>query len=270
MEPETEQAGEEEAASSEETAKEQKAFRAATEIMTSEKTYVNDLKLLDEFMKLVKVGNILSEENLDGIFSNLQHILILNTLLLKEFEIRIENWDTNPKISDVLVKQGPFLKVYAEYSRDNEAAQQLFFDCRTNSPVFEEIVENFEENPRSRGVKLQAHLVSPVQRLMRYKMLLEAYLKHQHGETLDFEDTKEALKIVSDVASAVNWSFSVDDEQRRMHELQERVGDYGLVQSARRLLKDGSVVNSLRNKVSIPAYLILVTDSLIWAHHKVV
>merc|ERR1712223_2231900 len=43
--------------------------------------------------------------------------MMFNSELLKDFEDRIENWDSLKKIADVLVKKGPFLRLYATYLR---------------------------------------------------------------------------------------------------------------------------------------------------------
>ena len=49
-------------------------------------------------------------------------------------------------------------------------------------------------------------MLAPVQRIPRYKILLEAYLKNQDADSEDFEDSENALKIVSRVADSTNRS----------------------------------------------------------------
>jgi FYVE/RhoGEF/PH domain-containing protein 5/6 len=51
---------------------------------------------------------------------------------------------------------------------------------------------------------LQHFLLKPVQRLPQYRLLLEDYLKHLHPDSPDFDDTANALRIVSDAAEHAN------------------------------------------------------------------
>ena len=47
-------------------------------------------------------------------------------------------------------------------------------------------------------------MLKPVQRLPQYKLLLEDYLKHLDTDSIDWDDTTLALKIVSDAAEHAN------------------------------------------------------------------
>lgn len=247
--------------------KQTKLFAAASEIMTSEKAYVNDLKILNEFRKLIEVR--LTKDEISIIFSNLSNILDFNSDLLKQFESRIEKWATYPKIADVLVKQGPFLRVYEDYVKNFADAQKMFINLCANNPDLKKDVECFESHPRCRNVKLVHHLLSPVQRSMRYKPLLEAYLKQQEGNSIDLEDSKCALNLLSEIASSGNSRFSLREQYQKIVELQKRLGDFKLIKSSRNLLKESDMVKSGEGEVSIPFHLILVTDSLIYAKYKV-
>ena len=244
-------------------------FAAASEIMTSEKAYVNDLTILNDFRKLVIESLLLPKEEISIIFCNLPNLLDLNSELLKQFELRIEKWNIYPKIADVLVNQGPFLMLYEDYVKGYEEAQKLFTKLCANYPEFRKIVECFESKPSCRNVKLVHHLLSPVQRLMRYKMLVEAYLKHQDENSIDLECSKCAVHLLSEIANRVNSRFTLDEQHQQVVGLQKRLGDYELIKHSRKLLKEGAMVKSGEKEVSIPWYLILVTDCLIYANYKV-
>ena len=51
------------------------------------------------------------------LFSNLPELMMLNEDLLRDFEERINNWDDIKKIADVIIKKGPYLKLYCVYIR---------------------------------------------------------------------------------------------------------------------------------------------------------
>ena len=253
-----------------------KCWHAVQEIMSSEKSYVNILLILDEFKKRVE-SEIprTSEEGCHifqiSLFSILPSLLMLNTHLLEEFEERVANWNTHKKIADVLVKKGNFLRIYSTYSDTFEKTSSIFEDCTRKYQSFAKIVKEVQSLPLCQGLGLQMHLLAPVQRLPRYKMLLETYLKYQEEDAEDYEDTKDAIRIVSSVTTDSNKWFHEKEMRETMKVLQERVGPgFELIQAARSLLKEGSLDNVTLWEVPQPCHAILVTDSLLVACHTVI
>ena len=154
-----------------------KCWNAAQEIMTSEKSYVEVLKLLDEFKKRIEKkipktseeGGRIYQMNL---FSILPQLLMLNSMLLEQFESRTRNWVSHPKIADVLAKNGAFLRIYSTYMDTFENTTLIFEECFKKYKNFSKIVKDLEKLPMCQGLGLSMHLLAPVQRLPRYKMLL--------------------------------------------------------------------------------------------------
>ena len=66
--------------------------------------------------------------------------------------------------------------------------------------------------PESRGLILQAFLVLPVQRIPRYKLLLEDLLKKTPPSHIDYLDLKRAISLISEIAIFFN-------ETIRTHEM---------------------------------------------------
>ena len=113
-----------------------KLFFIAQEIMTSEKVYVDVLRLLNtEFREYVQKARqesksgIMPDQDFVKLFSNLPELQMLNEDLLRDFEARIENWGNTKKISDVIVRKGPYLKLYTVYIRDFSAMNFHFEEC---------------------------------------------------------------------------------------------------------------------------------------------
>ncbi len=198
-------------AMTEERKRERKVFYIAREVMTSERVFVDCLRLLNaEFREFVQAARresksgILSDADFSRLFSNLPELQTLNEDLLQDFEDRIENWDTSKKIADVIVKKGPFLKLYTTYIREFSAVNHHFDECCNRHPKFAKLVKEFEKKEICRNLKLKHFMLRPVQRLPQYKLLLEDYLKHLREDSEDFDDTTIALRIVSDAAEHAN------------------------------------------------------------------
>ena len=191
--------------------REKKVYYIAKEVTTSEKVYVDVLRLLNiEFRDYVQrarfesKSGIMPDQDFVKLFSNLPELMMLNEDLLRDFEERISNWDDIKKIADVIIKKGPYLKLYTVYIRDFSAMNFHFDECCQRYAKFGKLVKEFEKLPRCQNLKLKHFMLKPVQRLPQYKLLLEDYLKHLATDSADFDDTTLALKIVSDAAEHAN------------------------------------------------------------------
>jgi hypothetical protein len=126
-----------------------KIFFIAKEIMTSEKAYVNVIRLVNidfrEFLQKArqeaKAKSILSDQDFAKLFSNLAELMILNEDLLQDFENRIRNWESQKKIADVIVKKGPYLKLYTVFIRDFSSMNLHFDECCQKYPKFAKLVK---------------------------------------------------------------------------------------------------------------------------------
>ena len=190
---------------------EKKVYYIAKEVMTSERVYVDVLRLLNiEFRDYVQrarfesKSGIMPDQDFVKLFSNLPELMMLNEDLLRDFEERISNWDDIKKIADVIIKKGPYLKLYTVYIRDFSAMNFHFDECCQRYPKFGKLVKEFEKLPRCQHLKLKHFMLKPVQRLPQYRLLLDDYLKHLATDSADFDDCTLALKIVSDAAEHAN------------------------------------------------------------------
>ena len=52
--------------------------------------------------------------------------------------------DNNPKIADIFVRKGPFLKLYTGYIREFESMSATLVDAKKRYPEFEGVVRQFE------------------------------------------------------------------------------------------------------------------------------
>ena len=191
--------------------RERKLHLCAREIMTTERTFVECLTLINvEFRSFVEnrirdTGkDIIPLEDFRKIFKHLPQLLASNQELLNDFEDRVENWDSNKKIADVIVKKGPFLRLYTHYIKDFECLCVHLEQCSKKYPEFKAVVSEYEKLPQCHNLRLSHFLLKPVQRLPQYKLMLEEYMKHLEPDSLDFDDTTQALTIVASAAEHAN------------------------------------------------------------------
>ncbi|KAF4529031.1 hypothetical protein B566_EDAN010519 [Ephemera danica] len=247
-----------------------KAFQIAEEIMTSERVFVDVLKLLSvDFHAFVESANkdyktpVIVEGDLSKIFNHLPQLLQLNNELLKDLEQRISSWSKHEKIADVIVKKGPFLKLYTSYIQNFENQCTFLDECCQKNTAFAKIVQDFELSPRCKKLSLKHYMLKPVQRVPQYRLLLENYLKCLQPDSLDYADTNTALQIVCEVADHANRSMKEGDALSKLLQLQSLLGHYELIKPGRILKREGELLKVCRKGMQ-PRYFILLNDCLLY------
>ncbi|CAH6792060.1 Fgd4 [Phodopus roborovskii] len=86
-------------------------------------------------------------EMVNKIFSNISSINAFHSkFLLPELEKRMHEWETTPRIGDILQKLAPFLKMYGEYVKGFDNAVELVKTMTERVPQFKSVTEEIQEN----------------------------------------------------------------------------------------------------------------------------
>ncbi|KAG9336033.1 hypothetical protein JZ751_003292 [Albula glossodonta] len=85
-----------------------------------------------------------------GIFSNICSIYCFHQqFLLPALEKRMEEWELNPRIGDILQKLAPFLKMYGEYVKNFDRAMELVNTWMERSSQFKAIIQDIQIKRRA-------------------------------------------------------------------------------------------------------------------------
>ncbi|KAI9543016.1 hypothetical protein NQZ68_013947 [Dissostichus eleginoides] len=251
--------------------KRKKLVHIAQEIMSSEKVFVDVLKLLhidfrDAVAKATRQNGkpVVDERILSQILYYLPQLYQLNRDLQRELEDRVAHWSDHQRLSDIFVQKGPYLKMYSTYIRqfDNNVAL-LDEQCRKNT-AFAAVVKEFEMSPRCASLALKHYLLKPVQRIPQYQLLLTDYLKNLPEDSEDYKDTQAALGIVKEVANHANDIMKQGDNFQKLMQIQYSLnGHHEIVQPGRVFLKEGTLMK-LSRKVMQPRVFFLFNDALMY------
>ncbi|XP_059361481.1 FYVE, RhoGEF and PH domain-containing protein 6 isoform X1 [Carassius carassius] len=254
-----------------ERAKRNKVVHIAMEIMSSEKVFVDVLKLLhidfrDAVAKATRASGkpLVEEKVLNQILYYLPQLYELNKDLLKELEERVAHWSDHQRLADIFVQKGPYLKMYSTYIREFDHNVALLDEqCRKNPP-FANVVRQFETSPRCASLALKHYLLKPVQRIPQYQLLLTDYLKNLPEDSSDYKDTQTALSVVKEVANHANDIMKQGDNFQKLMQVQYSLnGHHEIVQPGRVFLKEGTLMK-LSRKVMQPRMFFLFNDILLY------
>ncbi|CAO2631005.1 FYVE, RhoGEF and PH domain-containing protein 4 [Lemmus lemmus] len=250
---------------------EQKLHKIASELLLTERAYVSRLNLLDQvfYCKLLEEANRGSfpAEMVNKIFSNISSINAFHSkFLLPELEKRMQEWETTPRIGDILQKLAPFLKMYGEYVKGFDNAVELVKNMTERVPQFKAVTEEIQKQKICGSLTLQHHMLEPIQRIPRYEMLLKDYLKKLSPESPDWNDARKSLEIISTAASHSNSAIRKMENLKKLLEIYEMLGEEeDIVNPSNELIKEGQILKlAARNTSAQERYLFLFNNMLLY------
>uniref|UniRef100_A0A2R9A8F3 FYVE, RhoGEF and PH domain containing 3 n=1 Tax=Pan paniscus TaxID=9597 RepID=A0A2R9A8F3_PANPA len=250
----------------------QKLLHIAQELLHTEETYVKRLHLLDQVFctRLTDAG--IPPEVIMGIFSNISSIHRFHgQFLLPELKTRItEEWDTNPRLGDILQKLAPFLKMYGEYVKNFDRAVGLVSTWTQRSPLFKDVVHSIQKQEVCGNLTLQHHMLEPVQRVPRYELLLKDYLKRLPQDAPDRKDAERSLELISTAANHSNAAIRKVEKMHKLLEVYEQLGgEEDIVNPANELIKEGQIQKlSAKNGTPQDRHLFLFNSMILYCVPK--
>jgi hypothetical protein len=156
-------------------------LRAIEEIFTSEKAYQKQLDtLMHFFVNPLKDQNIIDSVTHINLFGQLEIIHNLNKELLNELEDDLDN------VAYGFIKLAPFFKLYSVYAFDYKNSLFTIQTLTLKNSVFRKFLEKTESRPEVQ-MKLQSLLIAPIQRVPRYRLLLQQVLLYTSPSDSDFK-----------------------------------------------------------------------------------
>ncbi|KAJ8670649.1 hypothetical protein QAD02_001908 [Eretmocerus hayati] len=231
------------------------------EILSSEVKYLGQLEIIKEyFMKPMLEKKLLSQTAYTTLFENIDTLYNVNGELLRELKQNPEN------VANAFCKLAPFLKLYSVYAYNYKRALVLLQDIQQNDPVTSEFISNQETRPEV-GNKLSALLIAPIQRVPRYRLLLQEVIRHTLPRQKEYNDLQASLVEIEKVASHINALVAEYEDTQKLLELQKRISGRGvsLVKPGRKLIRQGPLMRvSRRGNSSFRRHFVLLSDTLLY------
>ncbi|KAL0967273.1 hypothetical protein UPYG_G00250160 [Umbra pygmaea] len=198
------------------------------ELVDTEKSYVKDLGcLFDIYLTPLQSETFLSQDEMESLFGSLPEMLEFQRVFLNTLEERIAS---SPNLSSLETPEqfkkllfslsGSFLyyadhfKLYSGFCANHIKVQKVLERAKTDR-AFKEFLE--ARNPtKQHSSTLESYLIKPVQRVLKYPLLLRELVSLTDSESEEHSHLTEALRAMEKVASHIN-------------EMQKIYGDYGTV-----------------------------------------
>eukprot|EP01084_Bolivina_argentea_P108248 193450_1 len=257
-----------------------KRQKAIEELLTTEKTYVHLMsKLVEDYVIYLQSNSqmqFLTPEDHTILFpSDIHAILGLNKTFLDDLTKVIESNDFNnetTKIGDIIYAFCPHFKMYQNYLNNYQYAATKLAELRKKpTSSFCAFCNKKRQKKYFDNLPLESLIILPIQRMPRYKMLLEEIIKNTDSKHPDLTQLKNAFNKISEVNTSINNRMKEFDQRIRVQNIENRF--YGkvtnLVIPSRKFIKQGELCKIERSDDEYYLFM-LFNDCLLYASQSMI
>ncbi|XP_062415745.1 rho guanine nucleotide exchange factor TIAM2-like [Pungitius pungitius] len=229
------------------------------ELVDTEKSYVKDLvRLFEVYLSPLQKENFLSKEEMEALFGSLPEMLDFQRVFLQTLEERIASCpdfghlETPGEFKHLLFSLGGSFLYYADHFKHysgfcaNHLKVQKVLERAKTDGAFKFFLET--RNPTNQhSSSLESYLIKPVQRVLKYPLLLRELVSLTEAESPEHTHLTEALRAMEKVATHIN-------------EMQKIYEDFGCVFD--QLTAEHSSPDRQVTEISMAEFL--VHSSVVW------
>ncbi|KAK9533521.1 hypothetical protein VZT92_008633 [Zoarces viviparus] len=188
--------------------------RVVMEIIETERMYVRDLRSIveDYLAHIIDMSNLpIQPEQVCGLFGNIEDIYEFNSELLQSLDM----CENDPvAIARCFVDKSEYFEIYTQYCTNYPNSVAALTDCMRSKTLATFFGDR--QAALNRSLPLGSYLLKPVQRILKYHLLLQEIAKHFDSDEEGYEVIQEAIDTMTGVAWYIN-------DMKRKHEHAVRV-----------------------------------------------
>lgn len=209
------------------------AFKTVEELVNSERSYVQEIEILERYSREIQKAELISAETVYAIFSNLRQILDFQRKFLIRLETEYEpieeggcNAWAEGRWGRPFVDMEKEFECYGPYCANYLDAMKVVNDYNVNLMMGQALTEG--DRPCLHPEReLQAFMIKPVQRITKYGLLLDAVLNATAKRDYPYRaELEQGLLAVRRIAADINETTAFRQKQQTVRELVDRVDDW--------------------------------------------
>uniref|UniRef100_A0A673C956 Vav 2 guanine nucleotide exchange factor n=1 Tax=Sphaeramia orbicularis TaxID=375764 RepID=A0A673C956_9TELE len=236
------------------------------EIQETEAKYYKTLEDIEKNY-MIPLKQVLSPQDMEAIFVNLEDVIKVHFALLRAIDLNMVSGGSG--LGKIFLDFKERLLIYGQYCSHMENAQKTLDELIATREDVKIKVEECTMKVQEGKFKLQDLLVVPMQRVLKYHLLLKELLSHS-ADRPERQQLKEALEAMQDLAMYINevkrdneTLKKISEFQSSIENLQVRLEEYG------RPKIDGELkVCSIVNRTKQDRYIFLFDKVVIVCKRK--
>uniref|UniRef100_A0A8C7T438 Vav guanine nucleotide exchange factor 2 n=1 Tax=Oncorhynchus mykiss TaxID=8022 RepID=A0A8C7T438_ONCMY len=236
------------------------------EIQETEAKYYKTLEDIEKNY-MIPLKQVLSPPDMESIFVNLEDVIKVHFALLRAIDLNMVSGGNG--LGKIFVDFKERLLIYGQYCSHMENAQKILDELIATREDVKMKVEECTMKVQEGKFKLQDLLVVPMQRVLKYHLLLKELVSHSTDRP-ERQQLKEALEAMQDLAMYINevkrdneTLKKISEFQNSIENLQVKLEEYG------RPKIDGELkVSSIVNRTKQDRYIFLFDKVVIVCKRK--
>lgn len=249
------------------------------EILGTERDYVGTLRFLQSaFLHRIRqnvadsVEKGLTEENVKILFSNIEDILEVHKDFLAALEYCLHpEPQSQHELGNVFLKFKDKFCVYEEYCSNHEKALRLLVELNKIPTVRAFLLSCMLLGGRkTTDIPLEGYLLSPIQRICKYPLLLKELAKRTPGKHPDHPAVQSALQAMKTVCSNINETKRQMEKMEALEQLQSHIEGWegsNLTDICTQLLLQGTLLKISAGNIQERAFF-LFDNLLVYCKRK--
>nr|XP_023991045.1 pleckstrin homology domain-containing family G member 3-like isoform X1 [Salvelinus alpinus] len=192
--------------------------RVVMEIIETERMYVRDLRSIveDYLAHIIDMDNLpIRPDQVSSLFGNIEDIYEFNSELLQSLDM----CENDPvAVASCFVDKCDAFEIYTQYCTNYPNSVGTLTDCMRSKTL----AMFFRDRQAflKRSLPLGSYLLKPVQRILKYHLLLQEIAKHFDPEEEGYEVVQEAIDTMTGVAWYINDMKRKHEHAVRLQEIQ--------------------------------------------------
>jgi cell division control protein 24 len=195
-------------------------IKVILELLETERKYVSDLELLQDYMRQLKSMEAVSTSVILEIFANLDELLDFQ----RKFLIYLESYLTSSEeqtFANVFVRLKDGFDMYQLYCSNHKRATVCVQENMANLQKLSQLMDP--------AVDLPSYLIKPVQRICKYPLLIQELIKNTPPDHSDYSELLKAATVTKLLAEKVNEGHRRQENQAVLGDLEKRVEDWQVI-----------------------------------------
>ncbi|XP_041754165.1 guanine nucleotide exchange factor VAV2-like isoform X7 [Coregonus clupeaformis] len=237
------------------------------EIQETEAKYYKTLEDIEKNY-MIPLKQVLSPQDMESIFVNLEDVIKVHFALLRAIDLNMVSGGNG--LGKIFIDFKERLLIYGQYCSHMETAQKILDELIATREDVKMKVEECTMKVQEGKFKLQDLLVVPMQRVLKYHLLLKELVSHSTDRP-ERQQLKEALEAMQDLAMYINEVKRDNETLKKISEFQnsiENLQQVKLEEYGRPKIDGELKVSSIVNRTKQDRYIFLFDKVVIVCKRK--
>eukprot|EP00835_Amoeboradix_gromovi_P002777 NODE_164_length_16443_cov_0.166544.p5 type:complete len:339 gc:universal NODE_164_length_16443_cov_0.166544:4569-3553(-) len=246
------------------------------ELVDTEKSYARHLTVMltyfrDHFKDLLNTPEqIVAAPFVKIVFSSIPELRDYSLKIALDLERALKFWemDEDESVGAIFVKRKEDWTIYKKYVDNYAIAMNQIRDAQRKNLVFSDFCNKARSSKETDRQDLTDYMILPIQRILRYSLLLKDLRKKTPVSHFDYSDLSSAFDEMNELSLQLNQVKLKEEETTRMFECERVIEGFPpqLISASRRLIVEGDGISPSNQKA--PMHLVIFSDVVLLARYK--